>query len=50
MWGGGSQWFAMHAAAPHLDGRYSWVGTIVEGQKFSDALLIGDRVVRASIE
>jgi len=47
---GGSQWFVMHSRAPHLDGRYTWIGTVESGQKFADALLIGDRVVRAAIE
>ena len=46
---GGSQWFAMHGRAPHLDGRYTWVGVVVAGQAVADALQIGDRVVRATI-
>jgi len=47
---GGSQWFVMHSRAPHLDGRYTWFGTVESGQKSADALLVGDRVVRATIE
>jgi cyclophilin family peptidyl-prolyl cis-trans isomerase len=47
---GGSQWFVMHSRAPHLDGRYTWIGTVESGQKSADALLVGDQVVRASIE
>ena len=47
---GGSQWFIMHSRAPHLDGRYTWIGSVVSGQKSADALLIGDRVVKATIE
>ena len=27
---GGSQWFVMHSRAPHLDGRYTWIGAVVE--------------------
>ncbi|HEY1817572.1 MAG TPA: peptidylprolyl isomerase [Kofleriaceae bacterium] len=46
----GSQWFAMHSRAPHLDGRYTWVGQVVTGQNVVDALLIGDRVDHATIE
>ena len=46
---GGSQWFIMHARAAHLDGRYTWVGAVLSGQKSADALLIGDKVVRATI-
>ena len=47
---GGSQWFVMHARAPHLDGRYTWIGRVVEGQGAADALQIGDRVLRATVE
>jgi cyclophilin family peptidyl-prolyl cis-trans isomerase len=47
---GGSQWFVMHARAPHLDGRYTWIGRVADGQAAADALLIGDRVVRATVE
>ena len=47
---GGSQWFVMHARAPHLDGRYTWIGRVTEGQRAADALQIGDRVVRATVE
>jgi cyclophilin family peptidyl-prolyl cis-trans isomerase/HEAT repeat protein len=45
----GSQWFIMHARAPHLDGRYTWIGSVIAGQKSAEALLIGDKVVRATI-
>jgi cyclophilin family peptidyl-prolyl cis-trans isomerase len=46
---GGSQWFVMHAAAPHLEGRYTVIGRVVAGQDVVDALLVGDRVLRAAI-
>jgi cyclophilin family peptidyl-prolyl cis-trans isomerase/HEAT repeat protein len=46
----GSQWFIMHSRAPHLDGRYTWVGSVVSGQKSADALQIGDRVESATVE
>ena len=46
---GGSQWFVMHTRAAHLDGRYTWVGTLRGGQKSADALLIGDKVITATI-
>ena len=45
----GSQWFVMHARAAHLDGRYTWVGSVKSGQKSADALLIGDTVLKATI-
>ena len=47
---GGSQWFVMHSAAPHLDGRYTWIGAVESGQNSADALLIGDKVIRAMVE
>jgi len=47
---GGSQWFVMHSAAPHLDGRYTWIGSLESGQKSLDSLLIGDQVTRAIVE
>ena len=46
---GGSQWFVMHARAAHLDGRYTWIGSVVSGGKVADALRIGDRVTKATI-
>ena len=47
---GGSQYFIMQGPAPHLDGRYSWFGAVLEGQDTADALLIGDEVTEARIE
>jgi cyclophilin family peptidyl-prolyl cis-trans isomerase len=47
---GGSQFFIMHARAPHHDGRYTWFGEVVAGQDVADALLVGDQLVRATIE
>jgi cyclophilin family peptidyl-prolyl cis-trans isomerase len=47
---GGSQFFITHAPAHHLDGRYTWIGAVVRGQEAADALVIGDRIVRATVE
>ncbi len=47
---GGSQWFIMHSRAPHLDGRYTWFGTVETGQNLADALQIGDMVLHATVE
>jgi peptidyl-prolyl cis-trans isomerase B (cyclophilin B) len=47
---GGSQWFVMHSRAPHLDGRYTWIGAVESGQNAVDALLVGDRVLRSTVE
>ena len=45
----GSQWFIMHSRAPHLDGRYTWFGSVTAGQNIADSLQIGDRVVSAKV-
>lgn len=44
---GGSQWFIMHSAAPHLDARYTYVGKA--SGNVADSLLIGDKVISAKI-
>lgn len=44
---GGSQFFVMHSAAPHLDARYTYIGKAAG--KVADTLLIGDKVVRATL-
>ncbi len=46
----GSQWFVMHGPAPHLDGRYTWVGRVVSGQSAANSLLIGDVVQTATVD
>lgn len=48
--GAGLQWFITHTRTPHRDGRYTWVGQVVRGQDVAESLLIGDRVLRATIE
>lgn len=46
----GSQWFVMHGPAPHLDGRYTWVGRVISGQSAANSLLIGDVVQTATVD
>lgn len=46
---GGSQWFVMHSRAAHLDGRYTWIGTVLAGGNIADALRIGDKVMKATV-
>ncbi len=46
---GGSQWFVMTGPAPHLDGRYTQVGTVLEGQDVIDALQVGDAITKATV-
>ena len=47
---GGSQWFVMTGPAPHLDGSYTQVGRVRSGQPAVDRAIIGDRIVRATVD
>jgi cyclophilin family peptidyl-prolyl cis-trans isomerase/HEAT repeat protein len=46
---GGSQFFITHAMQPHLDGKYTIIGEVVAGMEVVDALLPGDRILRATL-
>jgi peptidylprolyl isomerase len=46
----GSQFFLTHSIQPHLDGRYTAFGALVEGFEALDAILESDLVVQATIE
>ncbi|MCY1061792.1 peptidylprolyl isomerase [Nannocystis sp. SCPEA4] len=46
---GGSQFFIMHAPAPHLDGRYTRIGEVRDGLPAALALVVGDRIHKAEI-
>lgn len=46
----GSQFFITHSMQPHLDGGYTAFGWVVEGMDVVDRLLVGDRIVRATVE
>jgi len=46
----GSQFFVTHSMQPHLDGRYSAFGTVVEGLDVVDAIAEDDVVVRARVQ
>jgi peptidylprolyl isomerase len=43
----GSQYFVTHSMQPHLDGRYTAFGRVVDGMEVVDAILVGDVVRRA---
>jgi len=45
----GSQYFVTHSPQPHLDGRYTAFGWVVDGLGVVDALQEGDRVTHAEI-
>jgi hypothetical protein len=40
----------MHSRAPHLDGRYTYIGKLTTGANSASSLLIGDKVVKATVE
>jgi cyclophilin family peptidyl-prolyl cis-trans isomerase/HEAT repeat protein len=43
---GGSQFFITHGPQPHLDGRYTVFGRVVEGMDVVDRIARGDRITR----
>ncbi|HYE96205.1 MAG TPA: peptidylprolyl isomerase [Rubricoccaceae bacterium] len=45
----GVQYFLTHSPQPHLDGRYTAFGRVVEGQGVVDQLQQGDRVLHARL-
>ncbi len=46
----GSQFFITHGPTPHLDGRHTVFGRVVEGQKVVDNIRQGDRIDSLRIE
>lgn len=46
----GSQYFLTHSMQPHLDGRYTAFGRVVEGTDVVNRILRGDEVTRAAVE
>ena len=45
----GSQFFITHSPQPHLNGRHTVFGKVVEGQDVVDAVEQGDRIVRVEV-
>ena len=45
----GSQFFITHVATPHLDGRHTVFGHVVEGQDVVDRIAIGDKITTLKI-
>ena len=46
---GGSQFFIMHSAHPHLDGAYTLFGQVRDGIDVADALQPDDLILRAEV-
>lgn len=46
---GGCQIFITQMPTPHLDGRYTAFGRVVEGEEVIDRIEVGDRIVRARV-
>jgi peptidyl-prolyl cis-trans isomerase B (cyclophilin B) len=46
----GSQFFITHAPQPHLNGRHTVFGKVVEGQDVVDAIRQGDRMIKVEVE
>lgn len=46
----GSQFFVTHSRQPHLDGAYTAFGWVVEGMDVVARLMVGDRIVKATVE
>ncbi|MGE5458045.1 MAG: peptidylprolyl isomerase, partial [Methanococcaceae archaeon] len=46
----GSQWFVMHSSYPHLNGRYTNFGHVIEGKDVVDNIDEGDRIIKVILE
>ncbi|MGE5352800.1 MAG: peptidylprolyl isomerase [Acidobacteriota bacterium] len=46
----GSQWFVMHSYFPHLNGRYSNFGKVVEGMDVVDRVDQGDKIIKVELK
>lgn len=45
----GSQWFVMHSIFPHLNGRYTNWGTVIEGMDVVDIIDEGDKILEIKL-
>ncbi|MCK5003670.1 MAG: peptidylprolyl isomerase [Candidatus Aminicenantes bacterium] len=42
----GSQWFITHSSTPHLDGRYTIFGKVIEGMEIVNRIKVGTRIFK----
>lgn len=47
---GGSQIFITHLPTPHLDGRYTVFGQVVDGLELLDQIVVGTRILRVTVD
>lgn len=47
---GGSQFFVCHSPQPHLDGRHTVFGKVIEGVDIVDRVRVGDVMQQVRVE
>ncbi len=47
---GGSQFFICYAPQPHLDGKHTVFGKVIEGDEVIDKISKGDKIIKMTVE